>query len=268
MKEENTTKNNSAERPPAKVLERLIPGEKVIRTFFIPYKTTSVFGLILWTLQFFLPLYFLVLSHNSAEISENTRTFIDILMGIWLVLSMSLLLLFGYGERYLILTDKRVIFYREFYPLFIRKLKMVRQYSAKVADVTLVERKQYRHPDLQTWIIGNLLIFAGIITWIFEEIAAGINQLTETEEYWLKVIALLLVIIGGIILLLNLFFFSRKYYEVAVAIGQTFPLPIMVGRLISFNVKSGYWVISGWREDAKEMYEQFHNLIFELQESQ
>lgn len=265
--DQDNTKKDSGKRP-KKILEHLIPGEKIIQTFFIPYKTTSILGFTIWALNLLLPIFFLVLSHKSEEISENTQTFIDIILGLWIIITISLLLLFGYGERYLILTNKRVIYNRESNFLFMRKLKKIREYTAKIADVNLVERKQYRYPDIQTLILGIIMILAGLITWIYEIIASNVNNLTENEEYLLKLIAFILIIIGGILIILNIFFFSRKCYKVIVVIGQTFPLPIMMGRIISHNVKSGYWVINGWRKDAKKMYEQFHNLIFELQDSQ
>ncbi|MHA1746233.1 MAG: hypothetical protein ACTSWW_09550 [Promethearchaeota archaeon] len=251
---------------PRKILDHLIPGEKVLKSFFIPIHTTSLFGFIIWSVLMLLPIFLMVYSHNSAEITENTQEIIDTFMIGWFLLTISLLIILGYGERHLIITNKRVIYHREYNLLFLKKIKMIREYTAKIGEVKSVERRQYRYPDIQIMIIGIFTLLAGVILWVFKEITDATNSLTEQEIYWLNFASLLTMTIAGIILILNFFFFSSKYFKIILVIGQTFPLPAMFSRIFSLNVKSGYWVIGGGRKDAKKMYQQAHNVIFELQE--
>ena len=251
---------------PRKILDHLIPGEKVVNSFFIPIHTTSLFGFVIWSVMLLLPIFLMIHSHNSAEITENTQEIIDTFMISWFFLTISLLLILGYGERYLIITNKRVIYRREYNLVFLKKKKVIREYTAKIEDVMLVERRQYRYPNIQITIIGIFTLLAGVILWISKEIADATNSLTEQELYWLNAISLLTLVIAGILLVLNFFFFSSKKYKIILIIGQTFPLPTMFSWIFSLNVKSGYWVIGGGRKDAKKMYQQAHNVIFELQE--
>ena len=149
----------------------------------------------------------------------------------------------------------------------MKRLKKIREYSAKIEDIKLVERNQCRYPDIVSILIGILMIIAGATLWIFQKVADSADLLTEEEISQLNLISIITMLLAGIIIILNVFFLSKKHYKIILVIGQTFPLPNMMELFFSLNVKSGYWVIRGWRKDAKKMYGQLNNLIFELQES-
>ncbi|MCF2140384.1 MAG: hypothetical protein K9W44_10065 [Candidatus Lokiarchaeota archaeon] len=266
MSNENT-KITNIEKNSQNVLTQRLSDEKIIRSFFIPYRTTSLFGFIIWILLLLFPIILLIISNRSDDISKNTQIFLDVVLGIWIIFMISLLFFIGYGKKYLILTNKRVIYKSEYNLLFLKKFRMIREFSTKISDVLIVERNQYRYPDIQIMILGGFMLLTSVVFWIFEKVADIANILTVQESNWLNLTTITTLAIGGVLLLLNVFFFSRKHFKVVLVIGQTFPLPKIMGRFFSFNAKSGYWVIGGHSKDAKKMYEQFHNLLFEMQES-
>ncbi|WP_457559164.1 hypothetical protein [Candidatus Harpocratesius sp.] len=249
------------------VLIQRLPDEKIIKSFFIPYRTTSLLGFIIWILLLLLPIILLIVSNRSDDISKNTQIFLDVVLGIWIICMLSLLFFIGYGKKYLILSNKRVIYKSEYNLFFLKKFRMIQEFTTRISNILLVERNQSRYPDIQIMILGGFMLLTGVTFWIFEKIADAANVLTVQENYWFNLASIIMLAIGTVILILNVLFFSQKYFKVGLVIGQTFPFPKMMVRWVSPNVKSGYWIIGGCRKDAKKMYEQFHNLLFEMQES-
>jgi len=76
-----------------KVLDNLIDREKIEESYFIPYKTVSLFGFIVWGITLLLPIIVIIIIQLSDNVSQNTKYAVDIIMGIWVAVTLSLLLL-------------------------------------------------------------------------------------------------------------------------------------------------------------------------------
>ncbi|MHA1400888.1 MAG: hypothetical protein ACTSQE_11130 [Candidatus Heimdallarchaeaceae archaeon] len=111
-----------------------------------------------------------------------------------------------------------------------------------------------------------MMIVSGIF-FIFNKVAKLSNIITIQDEKIINIIVIVTISIAIVLLVYSIVIFSKTYFQIALVIGQTFPLTKMMEGFFSQNLKTGYWVIGGWREDAKQMYEQATNLILKIQES-
>ncbi|MHA1351448.1 MAG: hypothetical protein ACTSPP_01480, partial [Candidatus Heimdallarchaeaceae archaeon] len=243
----------------------LINGEKVFNDFLIPYQTISFFGLVVLTLSFLLPLIVILVVQFGTDFSKAVKYTIDVIMGLWLFFTFLFFFFIGSGNQRLIITNFRLIYIREYFPFFFKKFRILKECSTDINSVTLVERKKFSRPDPFMFFTGLLMFFVSLLLFISIKIVEQFN-ISSFIQYKKTILisGSILLILSFILIIYAIFFFSKNIYKMAFSIGQTYPLPLVIGRFFSKSLKTGYWVIYGWEKDSRKMYEEAPQTLFSL----
>ena len=244
----------------------LISGERVFSEFFIPHRTISLFGLVVLLLSFLLPLIVILVVQFGTDFSKVVKYTIDIIMGLWLFFTFLFFFFIGSSNQLLVITNFRLIYVREYFPFFLKRFRILKEFSTDINSVTLVERKKFSRPDPFMFFTGLLMFFVSLFLFISIKIVEQFN-ISSFPQYRKTILisSSILLILSFMLIIYALFFFSKNIYKLAFSIGQTYPLLPVIGRFFSRSLKAGYWVIYGWEKDSKKMYEEAPQLFFSLQ---